>query len=309
MLKSIFISAYVPAVLAALAHTAGMLFFVERDESFNALAWWGAAVSLAPLGLFFIGLYTHPQPRTTRVLTLVFTAQLIAALLMMLSAAHSIAVLPLLYVAGLGWLGYGAYEFWYSLLGPRASRLRVGEPLPSAQLMRPDGSRIALAELQGPLVVLFYRGNWCPLCMAQIQEIARGYQTLEARGLRMVFISPQPADKTAALARRFSVPLEFYVDEGGVLARQWGIDAPAALPAGLQALGYPADAVLPTVLLTDAQHRILWLDETDHYRARPHPNRFLEAWDEHQQALRAPIVLDEARHDARHEARHEPPPF
>ena len=51
------------------------------------------------------------------------------------------------------------------------------------------------------------------------------------------------------------------------------------MPLGMEAMGYAADTVMPTVIITDAQHNIIWLDETDNYRVRPEPETFLRVID------------------------------
>ena len=49
--------------------------------------------------------------------------------------------------------------------------------------------------------------------------------------------------------------------------------------ATLQRLGYEADTVLPTAVVTDASGRILLSDQTDNYRVRPEPETFLAILD------------------------------
>jgi hypothetical protein len=72
----------------------------------------------------------------------------------------------------LAWL---AYARWYSRFGREASpALAVGSMLPGDLPFTEHGrGPITTADLRGqPTVYLFYRGNWCPLCMAQVGEIA-----------------------------------------------------------------------------------------------------------------------------------------
>ena len=41
-----------------------------------------------------------------------------------------------------------------------ASRVEVGQPAPSLELKAVDGSSRSLADLDGPAVLIFYRGLW-----------------------------------------------------------------------------------------------------------------------------------------------------
>ena len=81
----------------------------------------------------------------------------------------------------------------------------------------------------------------------------------------------------SSLKRYF--PIRFCVDEQGQLARQLGIEHVGGLPFLMEPLGYDADAVLPTVLITDPSRRIIFADLTDNYRVRPEPSTFLAALD------------------------------
>ena len=76
------------------------------------------------------------------------------------------------------------------------------------------------------------------------------------------------------LAARFDVPMIFLRDRDGMAAKQLGIAQKWGTPMGLQLLGYESDTVLPTVILTDAQGRIIFSDQTDNYRVRPEPGVF-----------------------------------
>ncbi len=51
-------------------------------------------------------------------------------------------------------------------------------------------------------------------------------------------------------------------------------------PAGLQLIGFESETVLPTVIITDRERRVIWRHETDNYRVRPEPETFLRGLDE-----------------------------
>jgi peroxiredoxin len=171
------------------------------------------------------------------------------------------------------------YVFWYSNLGRTPSEtLRTGAVLPEFMLEDEHGRAVSSKTFFGsPAVLLFHRGNWCPLCMAQIRELSEQYETLAARGAKVVLISPQSHAQTRELAARFRVPFHFLVDPDGRAARQLGILHEAGVPLGMP--GYDPDTVFPTAVVTDAAGRILLADQTDNYRVRPEPATFLAALD------------------------------
>ncbi len=183
---------------------------------------------------------------------------------------------PILALAG--WLGFIIYVYWYSSFGhPSSESLQVGRNLPAFELRNVAGEMVSSASLaEEPMIWIFYRGNWCPLCMAQIKELVAEYQEIQELGVRVALISPQPHKFTMSLARKFSVPFYFLTDEGNRAARLLGIAHEDGLPTGLQALGYDSETVLPTVIITDAGGKVLWSHQTDNYRVRPEPSLYLQ---------------------------------
>ena len=188
-------------------------------------------------------------------------------------------------LACVGFVFFVLYNFWYSSLGRTANtRLDVGKTLPVITVTDAQGSRITSASFVGsPTVYIFFRGNWCPLCMAQIKEVATQYQALSALGAKVVLCAPQPEKNTQALADKFSVPFIFVTDVANTAAQTLGIEMKNGLPAGMEMLGYDKDTVYPTVIITDAEGNIIYSDLTNNYRIRPEPEDFIEVLNRHAQ--------------------------
>jgi peroxiredoxin len=158
-----------------------------------------------------------------------------------------------------------------------AAALAIGAMLPGDLRFTEHGhGPIAAADLRGqPTVWLFYRGNWCPLCMAQVGEIAARWRDVEALGAQVVLVSPQDEAHTRSLAARHGVAFRYLRDEGLEAARRLGIANDDGTPAGM--IGYESDTVLPTLVVTDGDGRIAYADQTDNYRVRPTPDTVLAA--------------------------------
>lgn len=272
-LKSLFISAYLGALAGALAWAAWHLI-----ETPSSLGHWGVALaSGAPLG-FFVRLFLSPVARTSARLPAIPVVGLAGTALSLFADGIGLT-------AGLaafnGVLLTLAYTHWYSDLGARDQpALAVGQTMPDLSLRDVGDRPVSTPELTRQTALwIFYRGNWCPLCMAQIQEVAADYQRLAARGVAVHLISPQAPSHTRELAERFAAPMNFLRDADNLAARRLGILAEGGLPTGLQALGYDSDVPLPTVLITAPGGRIVYSDLTTNYRIRPEPAAFIEALD------------------------------
>ena len=130
---------------------------------------------------------------------------------------------------------------WLERAGPDTARLvdddnaalqslaeaarKSGAPFPAATLINQTGGLTDLGALmaQGPLVVTFYRGGWCPYCNLEL----RAYQTLlpdfAALGARLVAISPETPDNTLSTAEKNALAFDVLSDAKGHLADALGI--------------------------------------------------------------------------------------
>ena len=271
--KSLFIF---PAVigLALIAIASLVLAAISADER---VAWIGAMFAALPLPLLVAMLTFRPTPRTSEnlpLLTFLCAVGVMLAFWEQFIEADS-GWAPTL-TAGFAGLLFLLYLTWYSRFGRfDSAQLMVGGKLPEFSLQDASGSRFESSSLLGaPAVVLFYRGNWCPLCMAQIEEIAGKYQEMAAMGIKVVLVSPQSEDRSRELAARYDLPFIVLVDEGNELAESLGIAINNGVPAGVPG-GYSPDTVMPTVIVTNANGTILFSDQTDNYRVRPEPDIFL----------------------------------
>jgi peroxiredoxin len=77
-----------------------------------------------------------------------------------------------------------------------APGLVVGDVAPAFMLNDAVGNRVALADLltEGPVVVTFYRGEWCPYCNLQLRALQKVLPDITSTGATLVAISPQAPD-------------------------------------------------------------------------------------------------------------------
>ena len=270
-LKRYFPIPYLILGTAAITHVVSHL--VRSPEA--GLAWVGALVAVVPLVSFMLSLAVIQRARTFRHQYLILGLAVVGTAMSLFSFESPASW----YALFLGLVPSFAYVFWYSVLNRSVpTPLRVGANMPELDLRDGDGNAVVPTEGKYGLY-MFVRGNWCPLCMAQVKEIAAQYRELEARGVEVFLISRQRAANTRSLARRFDAPIRFCVDEEGKLARQLGIEHVGGVPFLMEPLGYEADSVMPTVVITDPAHRIIFADLTDNYRVRPDPSTFLAVLD------------------------------
>ena len=273
-MKSLYVSAYISASVTGLA-----VAIVMTSRQGLASPWLGAALACAAPVLFFATVFTLPIARTSPNLHAVLGAGIVGTLVSLVLAGGVLGT-PTAIAAMVGIVGTLLYVYWYSRFAPAAaSPLREGAVLPAFPLVE-HGRDVASADLvDRPALWIFYRGNWCPLCVAQVREICAQYHELARRGVAVFLVSPQPEANTAALAERCDAPLRFMTDQGNRAAAVLGILEKAGLPAGMQMFGYDSDVPRPTVFITGEGGRVLFCDHSENYRVRPEPAQYFAVLD------------------------------
>jgi peroxiredoxin len=92
----------------------------------------------------------------------------------------------------------------------------VGDRMPPFALPDPDG-RLHWSDAltrDGPLVVSFNRGGWCPYCRIEIDALSAAAPSVTALGGRLVSIVPDRAAYAGGLSRRTDPALTILTDAG-----------------------------------------------------------------------------------------------
>jgi len=257
-------------ILCALAAVYG-LYELAFSQEFR-LAAVGVMLATVPSLVFVIRLARTRVGRARPWLS----AELLLALGGAALASFYGALTHQIFAIGVGLLGLILYVFWYSKLGRTAgSHLAIGSQLPPVRLRSIDGSYYTPTQAGSPSVLMFVRGNWCPLCVAQISEIADNYRKIVACGAKVFIIAAQSQQQSKELAERFNVPLIFCTDKKHAVARELGLLHEGGVPLGASA--YSANTHYPTSIVTDETGKIIYSDQTNNYRARPEPQLILDA--------------------------------
>ncbi|ADL55938.1 peroxiredoxin family protein [Gallionella capsiferriformans] len=272
LLKSIFISSYMMAIMGIAGYAGWMLYQGE-----SLMAWGGVLLTVAPiLTVIMRAMMLKDMARTSAHFPLINLLGLAGTALAGFGGPSTGAATLL---AVVGWVAFLLYSYWFSTYGDRqpSMKLVVGSKLPHFTVRDVNDNIVSSAQLTNkPAILIFYRGNWCPFCTAQIKELMARYKQLDALGVRVALIAPQPHENTVGVSKTYDAKFDFLTDEENAAARALGIEHKNGLPMGMQALGYDSDTVMPTVIITGKDGKIVWTHETDNYRVRPEPDTFLE---------------------------------
>jgi peroxiredoxin len=145
--------------------------------------------------------------------------------------------------------------------------IKVGETAPDFTLNDQSGKSIHLAELKAPIVLVFYRGYWCPFCTRQLADL-RSLPKADDK-FRTFAISIDPGEKSIGLAKKIAsdgkgeIPFPFLSDPGHKTIDDYGLVDTAY--EGQDIYGIPH----PTILILDKDRKVLWVNISLDYKHRP----------------------------------------
>src|SRR5215207_6743380 len=75
----------------------------------------------------------------------------------------------------------------------------------------------------GPVMLIFYSGDWSPYCNGQLASYARKIEEFEKRGAQIAGISVDPPSNNASMVGKLLLPFPLLSDPEGELARLFGL--------------------------------------------------------------------------------------
>ena len=153
--------------------------------------------------------------------------------------------------------------------------LRPGKSLPDFAAADEQGNPVRSIQLIGsPTVMLFVRGNWCPFCTRQVEDLTKHYKDIVDLGAKLIFVTPKPLETTRRVAKFFEVEFDFWLDDQLNAAKQLGLVKLAGVPGGHRK-EYGTDTVWPTALVVDAAGIIRFAKLSQFIMDRPDPKVLL----------------------------------
>ena len=109
--------------------------------------------------------------------------------------------------------------------GQARNAVKAGDRAPEFTLQDQEGNPVSSRDLlaQGPLVVTFYRGVWCPYCNLELQALNEALPQIQALGANVVAVSPQTAVNSRKSTRTNALRFPVLHDAGNETAAAFGL--------------------------------------------------------------------------------------
>lgn len=110
--------------------------------------------------------------------------------------------------------------------------LMIGESIPDVSLNSVEGKVFDLrsAAREQPLVLIFYRGGWCPYCNAHLGQLQQIDPQLSELGYRIIAISPDRPEKLQTSLEKEGLSYTLLSDSSMAAAKAFGIAFEADAP-------------------------------------------------------------------------------
>lgn len=174
--------------------------------------------------------------------------------------------------------------------GIEARALQVGSLAPDLTLPDALNRPVRLSTLwaQGPLVLVFYRGGWCPYCNLELRAWQQQLTDLQRLGAQLVAVSPQTPDNTLTTAEKNELAFPVLSDSALEAATGFGVafEMPPELIELYSRVGHDLPVLngngrwvlpVPATYVIDVNGRISFAHVEADYRRRAEPHGVLAA--------------------------------
>lgn len=104
--------------------------------------------------------------------------------------------------------------------------LEIGSIAPVFQATDAHGNIFNLKKTleEGPVVLIFYRGYWCPVCNKHLGSLQDSLKQIEARGAKVIAVSPEKPEYLNKMANKTGAEFTLLYDEGYKIAKAYDVN-------------------------------------------------------------------------------------
>ncbi len=119
--------------------------------------------------------------------------------------------------------------------------IKAGDKAPDFTLENHLGDKVELYSVlkEGPVVLTFYRGAWCPYCNLQLKAYQNILPKIEALGAKLIAINPQRSDDSLSIIEKHQLSFPVLSDVELIVSTKYNIvyELPMYLQTAYKSLG------------------------------------------------------------------------
>ncbi len=104
--------------------------------------------------------------------------------------------------------------------------LKVGDKAPAIKGIDQNGKQISLKDIlkNGEVVVIFYRGQWCPYCKKQLSHLNDSLSYITAKGASIIAITPETVDNIKKTINNTKATFSIVEDKGLAIMKSYKVN-------------------------------------------------------------------------------------
>lgn len=106
--------------------------------------------------------------------------------------------------------------------------LFINSKAPDFKASDQNGNEVRLKDLvkKGNVVLIFYRGNWCPYCNRQLKRLEDSLQLIKEKGAQLIAITPEKQEGIAKTVEKTKASFPIIYDEGMKIMKAYDVSFP-----------------------------------------------------------------------------------
>lgn len=103
--------------------------------------------------------------------------------------------------------------------------LKVGDTAPDFELPNQDGLKMSLSNelVHGNVLLVFYRGHWCPICNRHLAALQGELQIIQEQGIRVIAISSDDLGATSIITKKNDLSFPILSDLDHAVMRKYKV--------------------------------------------------------------------------------------
>ena len=104
--------------------------------------------------------------------------------------------------------------------------LKVGDTAPLIKSVDQKGNKIDLKKIlqSGDVVLIFYRGQWCPYCNKQLKTFNDSLQYIAAKGARVLAITPETFENIQKTIQKTNAIFSVIEDKNLTIMKEYKVN-------------------------------------------------------------------------------------
>ncbi len=149
--------------------------------------------------------------------------------------------------------------------------LKVGDKAPDFKARTYDGKAVVLKDVVaiGPVVLVFYRGSWCPFCNLHLQAFERKLAEFKAAGISIIALSVDKPEASAKTVQQNKLGFAVVSEAAEAILRSYNVYGTAKHAGQVVAV--------PATYLVDSSQMIRYAFVNENPMVRSKPEQVLEA--------------------------------